>query len=129
MIDCQGWREQLVAGWMVAVNQRRQHLPALAGALLRGGGPHQEGGPIAPASLPSRSGTEALVTYLKRSWPQIEVASSAWCRVFAAVEVADPDRASAVSRPWDAALDGDRASARAWIASALDLLDECRRPS
>jgi Family of unknown function (DUF6000) len=137
LLAIEEWRSRMVGGWMLAVNERRQHLPAVRSALAAATLVYPQGLCVALAALPDEAGAKALTEYLTR-WLTPDADhhhDQPW--VLAALEEVDRatgcDHASQFTRaggPWEAWAGGSAASyreaGRGWMTRASDLVARCR---
>jgi hypothetical protein len=137
LLAVEEWRSRMVGGWMLAVNERRQHLEAVRADLAAAHLVYPQGLCIALAVLPDDAGAKALTDYLTR-WltPDADhFHDQPW--VLAALEEVDramgTDRTSQFTRdagPWEAWA-GDSAASyrkagRQWMTRARRLVARCR---
>lgn len=130
------WRSRMVAGWMVAVNERERHLAAVRADLDAADLVYPQGLLVALATLPDDAGARTLREYLDR-WLTPDTGHDAQPWVLAALEEVDrclgSSHAAAVvapGGPWEAWAGGSADSCRAagtdWLTKALALVAECR---
>jgi len=137
LLAVEEWRSRLVGGWMLAVNERRQHLATVRADLAAASLVYPQGLCIALAALPDHAGAKALTGYLTR-WlaPDADHRhDQPW--VLAALE--EVDRAlgsdhlshfSGPAGPWEAWA-GDsavsyREAGRRWMTRARRVVSRCR---
>ena len=131
------WRSRMVAGWIVAVAERHEHLPAIRAGLVAANFVYPQGLLIALATLADDAGARALSEFLER-WLTAEADhchDQPW--VLAALEEVDRCLGTdhtvafvAPGGPWDTwageSAGRYREAGRDWLTEAARLVDDCR---